>query len=212
MFENLLPLIVQGLGATVFYSVCSTLLGFCLAVPICAMRLSHNRIAYGASTFYVSMFRGIPLIVQLLIAYDCLPELGLDVSPLVAAVFTLGLCTAAYQAEILRGGFLGIPEGQIEAARMGGLSGWQILLYIQVPQAVRLTLPTLTNEAITMVKASSLISVVGVLELTRLAQNIAASTYKPLPAYAAAGLVYLIVTSCVGAAGKQLERKMAVGQ
>jgi polar amino acid transport system permease protein len=212
LLENLLPLIFNGLGATVFYSVCSTLLGFCVAVPICSMRLGHSRIAHGVSTFYVSMFRGVPLIVQLLIAYYCLPELGLDVSPPVAAIFTLGLCTAAYQAEILRGGFLGIPEGQIEAARMAGLSGRQILLYIQVPQAVRLTLPSLSNEAITMVKASSLISVVGVLELTRLAQNIAASSYKPLPAYAAAGLVYLIVTSAVGALGKRLERKMAIGQ
>ncbi|NYH26647.1 amino acid ABC transporter permease [Paraburkholderia bryophila] len=210
LLENLLPFVVKGLGATIFYSLSSASLGFVVAVIVCSMRLTNSRMAYGVSSFYVSMMRGVPLIVQLLIAYYCLPELGINVSPVVAAISTLGLCSGAYQAEILRGGFLGIPGGQIEAARMGGLSGRQILLFIQIPQAVRLTFPALINEATNMVKASSLISVVGVLELTRLAQNIAASTYKPLPAYAGAGLVYLAVTTCVAAFGKKMERKLAI--
>jgi polar amino acid transport system permease protein len=142
---------------------------------------------------YVFFFRGVPMLVQLLLVYYLLPFVGINVSPLVAAISAVSLCSASYIAEILRGGFLSIPPGQIEAARMLGMSPLDMLRRIQVPQAFRLTLPSLVNEMVLLIKASSLISVVGVAELTRTAQNIAASTYRPLEAYLAAGLIYFVI-------------------
>ena len=120
----------------------------------------------------------------------------------------MSLCEAAYLAEILRGGFIGIPHGQLEAAQLLGLSRLHAVLRIQVPQALRTTMPSLVNEMVMLVKASSLISVVGVADITRTAQNIAASTYRPLEAYVAAGLVYLVINGALSLAGHRAERRM----
>lgn len=210
--RDVLPVLWVGLLSTVLYSLGSVTVGFPVAVLLCASRLSRTRLLSGVAAAYVSFFRGVPLMVQLLVAFYVVPALGVDVPPWAAALFTLAFCTAAYMAEILRGGFLAIPYGQVEAAQISGLSHRQILLFIQVPQAVRLTLPSLLNEAITMVKASSLISMVGVLDLTRASQNMATSTLRPLACYALAGLLYLVVTSCVATAGRRLERALAAGR
>jgi polar amino acid transport system permease protein len=202
-----LPDLLQGAAYTVAYSLAAVAIGFVIGTAICAMRLGRSGSGRRVAAVYVSFFRGVPLIVQLLVAYYCLPLIGIDVSSIAAAVATLSLCTAAYLAEILRGGFLGIPNGQIEAARMLGFSRWHILRHIEVPQAVRLTLPALVNETTMMIKASSLVSVVGVLELTRTAQNIATSSFQPLELYAAAGAIYLLCIGVVTALGSVVERR-----
>jgi polar amino acid transport system permease protein len=173
VFLQGLPLLLHAAIATVGISLTGLVIGF-----------------FGA---YVFFFRGVPMLVQLLLVYYLLPFVGINVSPLVAAISAVSLCSASYIAEILRGGFLSIPPGQIEAARMLGMSPLDMLRRIQVPQAFRLTLPSLVNEMVLLIKASSLISVVGVAELTRTAQNIAASTYRPLEAYLAAGLIYFVI-------------------
>ncbi|GAB4064501.1 amino acid ABC transporter permease [Ancylobacter sonchi] len=196
-----LPMLLQASVWTVIYSLSSVAIGFCIGTLVCAAGLSSSRLGRGFSAFYVSFFRGVPLLVQLLISYYCLPLIGVNVPSSVAAVGTLALCTGAYLAEILRGGFLGIPPGLIEAARMVGLSRAKILTRIEVPLAVRLTLPSLVNETTMMVKASSLISVVGVLELTRLAQNIATSTFQPLEIYLTAGAIYFVINGAITLVG-----------
>ncbi|HSI39939.1 MAG TPA: amino acid ABC transporter permease [Xanthobacteraceae bacterium] len=201
------PMLLGAAVWTVVYSLSSVAIGFCIGTLVCAAGLSGSRIGRGFAAFYVSFFRGVPLLVQLLLSYYCLPLFGINVPSSVAAVGTLALCTGAYLAEILRGGFLGIPRGQIEAARMLGLSRPQILTRIEVPLAVRLTLPSLVNETTMMVKSSSLISVVGVLELTRLAQNIATSTFQPLEIYLTAGAIYFAINGVISAAGTLAERR-----
>ena len=127
-------------------------------------------------------------------------------SSAVAAVIGMSLCTSAYQAEILRGGLQSVPRGQIEAADMCGLSAFDTFRRVRLPVAVRLTLPALTSEAIMILKSSSLISVVGVVELTTMAKDLASSTYQPLPIFAAAGLIYLIINLVVAAFGQLAER------
>lgn len=202
-----IPMLLQASVWTVVYSLTSVAIGFCIGTLMCAAGLSQSAAARGVAAFYVSFFRGVPLLVQLLISYYCLPLIGLNVPSSVAAVGTLALCTGAYLAEILRGGFLGIPVGLIEAARMVGISRTQILTRIEVPLAVRLTLPSLVNETTMMVKASSLISVVGVLELTRLAQNIATSTFQPLEIYLTAGAIYFVINGAIGLLGSLAESR-----
>ncbi len=207
-FADTLLLLLTAAQSTVLISLVALAVGFVIAVGICSARISANLLVSRIGAAYIFFFRGVPLLVQLLLTYYLLPFVGINVSPLVAAATAVSLCEAAYLAEILRGGFLGIPRGQLEAAQMLGLSRFNFLTRIQVPQALRLTMPSLVSEMVMLVKASSLISVVGVAEVTRTAQNIAASTYRPLEAYLAAGLIYLGINSMLSIAGHRAEQRL----
>ena len=212
MSWKLFLLLVQACGYTVLISAVSITIGLAIGTAVSgAMLSSHKGLAVAGRTF-VSFFRGAPLLVQLLLIYNLLPMLGLNVPSLVAAVIGLSLCTAAYQAENLRGGFASVPRGLLEAAEMVGLSPFQQFWRIRAPIALRMTLPALINEAIMILKASSLVSVVGVGELTRMAQDLAASTFKPLQLFAAAGLIYFVVNWFVAMGGTALEKSFRWGK
>jgi polar amino acid transport system permease protein len=205
-------LLVEAAGFTVVISGVSIVVGFAIGMGVSAARLSsHPGLAIPARVF-VSFFRGVPLLVQLLLIYNLLPVIGINVPSVVAAVVGLSLCTAAYQAENLRGGFAGVPRGLLEAADMVGLTPFQQLVRIRAPIAFRLTLPALVNEAILILKASSLVSVVGVIELTRMAQNLDTSLYEPLQLYSAAGLLYFIINRGLAFAGTATERRWNWGR
>jgi polar amino acid transport system permease protein len=208
VFAQGFPLLLQAAIATVCISLAGLAIGFFVALAVCAARLSGRPAPRAAAGAYVFVFRGVPLLVQLLLVYYLLPFIGINVPPLVAAVSAVSLCSAAYVAEILRGGFLSIPHGQVEAARMLGIRPFDMLRRVQVPQAFRLTLPSLANEMVLLIKASSLISVVGVAEITRTAQNIAASTYRPLEAYLAAGLIYFVINGTLAALAHLAEHRL----
>ena len=212
MSWKLFWLLVEASRLTIILSAVSISIGFLLASTVCAAVMSDNRTARTAGKLFVSFFRGTPLLVQLLLIYYLLPQIGLNVPSEVAAIVGMSLCTAAYQAEILRGGFSSVPKGLIEAANMCGFSSYSTFRRIRLPIAVQLTIPALTSEAIMMLKSSSLVSVVGVVELTRMAQDLAASTYRPLELYAAAGLVYLIINIVVASLGLGLEKRMSWGR
>ena len=205
MSFKLFMLLVQACGWTLVISFTSIVLGLALGTVVSAAMQSSQRALSWSGRIFVSFFRGAPLLVQLLLIYNLLPMLGLNVPSIVAAIVGLSLCTAAYQAENLRGGFASVPRGLLEAADMLGLSPFQQFWRIRAPIALRMTLPALTNEAIMILKASSLVSVVGVIELTRTAQDLSASTFQPLPLYAAAALLYLVINSAVAVGAKRLE-------
>ena len=208
MSLRLVELLLWAAGNTVLISAISVAIGLAIGLAVCAAKLADRRWLSLPATLFVSFFRGVPLLVQLLLIYNLLPVLGLNVPSVVAAIAGLSLCTAAYQAENLRGGFNSVPKGLLEAADMLGLGPWQQLLRIRAPIALRLTLPVLVNEAILIVKASSLISVVGVIELTRMAQNLAAGTFRPLLFYTAAGAIYLAINWLVAGGGTLTERML----
>ena len=213
MSWQLFWLLLEAARLTVLLSIVSIgIVGFLLATLVCAGMLSPNRSAATAGRLFVSFFRGTPLLVQLLLIYYLLPRIGLDVPSYVAAIAGMSLCTAAYQAEIMRGGFNGVPVGLVEAADMCGLSRFDTFRRIRLPIAFRLTLPALINEWIMMLKSSSLVSVVGVVELTRMAQDLAASTYRPLELYAAAGFIYLCINILVALLGRGLEARLSWGR
>jgi polar amino acid transport system permease protein len=203
-----LPLLLHASVMTLAISAAGLFIGFFIALLVCSARLSVHRAWRIAGTVYVRVFRGVPLLVQLLFVYYLLPFVGVNVPPVVAAISAVSLCTAAYIAEILRGGFLTLPPGQNEAAMMLGLKPLDRLFRVQIPQVMRATLPSLVNEMVLLIKASSLISVVGVAEVTRTAQNIAASTYQPLEAYAAAGLIYFIICGALSLMAHSAERRL----
>ena len=212
MSMRLFELMLKAAGNTILLSTISIAIGLMLGLVICAGKLSPKAAFRWPATIFISFFRGVPLLVQLLLIYNLLPVMGIMVPSVVAAVVGLSLCTAAYQAENLRGGFNSVPRGLLEAADMVGLDAFQQFRRIRAPIALRLTIPALVNEAILILKASSLISVVGVIELTRMAQNLSASTYKPLLFYATAGALYLAINWIVAGGGSLAERFVRTGR
>ena len=204
-------ILLIGAVTTLAVSFIGNVLGLIVAIGICVMRLSLNRAMRIAGAAYVSFFRGVPLLVQLLIVYYFLPLIGFDLPPFFAAVIGLGLCTAAYQAENLRGGFLIIPRGQAEAARAFGYTRAQTLRCVLIPQALRAAAPALINEMILILKASSLVSVVGVADLTRESQNIVARDLQPIKWYLIAALIYLVINLVLARLGVSIEKRLNVG-
>ncbi|WP_283192559.1 amino acid ABC transporter permease [Rhizobium sp. AN80A] len=208
MSLKLFELLLQASIYTVTISVVSILIGFAIAIGLSGMLLSKKTLFVLPAQVFISFFRGVPLLVQLLLIYNLLPAIGLNVPSIVAAIAGMSLCTAAYQAENLRGGFASVSVGLIESAEMVGMTPGQIFRRIKAPIALRLTFPALVNEAILILKASSLVSVVGIIELTRMAQDLAGSTFLPLQIFAAAGLIYLGINWIVAIAGGLIERSL----
>ncbi len=194
---------------TLLVSVLGIAVGLVLGALVCAAALSPSRALRGLAALWVSFFRGVPLLVQLLLFYYLLPVIGINVPAMVAAVGTVGVCSSAYIAEIWRGAIAALPKGQTEAALVIGMAPRHVWTRIVLPQAIATSLPSLVNELILLVKASSLVSVVGILELTRASQAEAATTFRPLEVYLAAACIYLAINLCLALAGRQLERGLA---
>ncbi|MBP1884621.1 amino acid ABC transporter permease [Sinorhizobium mexicanum] len=195
---------------TLLISVLGIGLGLVIGTLICAARLSPYPPLRRFAAIWVSFLRGVPLLVQLLVFYYTLPVIGLDVPPMVAAVVTVGICASAYISEIWRGAIAALPKGQTEAAVAIGMNPRDVWTRVILPQAVALSLPALINELILLVKASSLVSVVGILEITRASQAQAATTFRPLEVYIAAACIYLLINLCLAALGRYLEHRTAV--
>lgn len=199
--QEALPAFLRASVATLLVSLAAIALGFAAGAVIAAATTVRARLPRAIAATYISFFRGVPLLVQLLLAYYALPFVGLDIPAIVAAIGTLGLCCAAYMAEILRGGLATVPPGSVEAARLLGLTPVQAFLRIRLPIAAAAMRPAIVGEAIMIMKASSLISVVGILELTRASQALASSTFRPLESYALCGALYLVINFALMAAG-----------
>lgn len=208
MSLKLFELLLKASLYTIGISLISILIGFVVAILLSGAMLSGRKLFSAPAQIFISFFRGVPLLVQLLLIYNLLPVIGINVPSIVAAIVGLSLCTAAYQAENLRGGFASVPRGLIESAEMVGFTPGQAFRRIKVPIALRLTFPALVNEAILILKASSLVSVVGIVELTRMAQDLAGSTFLPLDIFASAGLIYLMINWVVARTGGLIERSL----
>ncbi len=194
-------LLISGLGIA---------LGLVIGTLICAARLSPSGLLRRFAALWVSFLRGVPLLVQLLVFYYSLPMIGIDVPPIVAAVICVGICASAYISEIWRGSINALPKGQTEAAVAIGMRPRDVWTRVILPQAFAMSLPALVNELILLVKASSLVSVVGILEITRASQAHAATTFRPLEVYIAAACIYLAINLCLSALGRYLEHRTAI--
>jgi polar amino acid transport system permease protein len=171
-----------------------------------ASRLAARR---QVSKFYIWFIRGTPTLIQIFIVYFGFPQIGLRLSPFVAGVLALGFNGGAYIAEIVRSGLSAIPKGQMESAQALGMGRWQVMTRIILPQVFRVILPPATNEAITMVKNTSLLSTITVVELTLYSQTIIATTFRPFEFYIATALIYLVMTTLISQAAGRMERHYA---
>lgn len=159
---------------------------------------------------WVTMFRGTPMLVQILFVFYVLPQFGVMIAPFWAATFAIGLNSSAYISQIIRSGIQVIAKGQIEAAHTLGLSSWLTKRYIVFPQALRTTLPSLGNELITLVKDSSLASIIGVMELAKEGSIIRSRTYDAFSILLAVSLIYLVITGLLSVGVGMLERRLKI--
>lgn len=190
--ESLFPLLRSSL-LTINLTVISMAIGACLALPLALGRLSTNRWLAGFCFSYIYYFRGTPLLVQIFLIYYGLPQIGLTLSAYISALLSLTLNTAAYTAEIIRGGILAVPAGEIESAYAMGMTRWQVLRRIILPQMIGFALPAYGNEIILQIKATSLASTITLMDLTGMARTLAAETYAPLEIFSIAGIIYLVI-------------------
>ncbi len=205
------PIFMKGLQTTLLISVVSIILGFIGGILIGMCRISRNPLVYGASSVYVEAFRGTPLLIQIFLIYLGLPQMGIYIdSPLVAGLIALSLNSAAYQSEIFRGGVQSISIGQIEAARSLGMTYNQALFNVVIPQALRNALPPYTNEFITMIKDSSLVMTIGVLELTLRGKLISATTGQSIPVLLFVAILYFVLTFSTSRILRYVERRFAI--
>lgn len=204
-----LPTLLAAAPITLGYALAAMLLGLPLALLVALARLSRIGPLRWMSGVYVSFMRGTPLLVQIFVIYYGLPSFGITVSPLVGGVAALTLNSAAYLSETIRAAVLSVPRGQWEAAYSLGLTPRQTLRLIILPQAARVALPSLGNTLIGLVKDTSLVSVITVVELLRSAQLVIARTFEPFGPYLAAALIYWAISSLLELVQRRLEVQLA---
>ncbi|CAD6533862.1 amino acid ABC transporter permease [Paraburkholderia sabiae] len=207
MGDSLWPLLYAGLVFTVPLTLVSFAIGLALAFIVALTRLFGPKWSVAIVRFYVWLFRGSPLLVQLFVIFYGLPNVGIVLDPLTAAIIGFSLNVGAYNSEVIRGVIESIPKGQWEAAYSMGMTRAQALRRAILPQAARVALPPLSNSFIALVKDTSLAAVLTVPEIFQAAQRIASVTYEPLILYTEAALIYLVFSSVLSSAQVRLERR-----
>lgn len=206
---DILPLLLQGAGITIEVSALSVFFGLLIGLAVAIARLSGCKPLSILAACYVDFIRGTPLLVQIFLVYFALPNIiGHRVDPFFAAISACSVNSGAYVAEIFRGGIQSIDRGQMEAGRSLGLTWWQTMKFIIIPQAFKRIIPPMGNEFIAMLKDSSLVSVIGFEELTRRGQLIIARTYASFEVWLAVAFVYLIMTFAVSRLVGIMEKRM----
>ena len=202
---------LMGAALTLFICFAAMIASTILALAAALGRLSSNGVMFGVSTFYTSFFRGTPLLLQILLVYLGLPQIGIVLTPIPAAVIALSLCYGAYSAEIFRAGILAVSHGQREAARALGLRESLIMWLVVLPQAMRLIIPPLGNQFIAMLKDSSLVSVLGAWELMYMARTHGRAEFKYMEMLIAAALIYWGMSAVFELVQSRIERKFGKG-
>ncbi len=211
VLEPYMPLLAGAVWVTLKFTFFSTIMGFLGGFILALVTLSKNRIASFLAKAYISVFRGTPLLVQLMLIYFATPQItSYTISPLEAGVLSFGLNSAAYISEALRGGILSVDRGQWEAAMSLGVPPYRFVLDVILPQAIKNALPSLVNESIMLLKDSSLVSVIGVADTLRWADLIQAKTFRAFEAFIVAAAVYYVLVMLLNLIGSYLEKKVRV--
>ena len=192
---------------TVVLSFLSLALAVYFGAFLAAGKLYGNRLIRFICSAYVEIIRGTPLLIQLYLLYYGLPNLGIQLNAFVAAILGLGMNYAAYETEIYRAGLLSVSKGQEEAARSLGMTGWQTLRFVLIPQAVRTILPPSTNDFIALFKDTSLVSIITVMELTRAYTTAATTTYRFLELGLTTALLYFLMSFPLSLWSRALEKR-----
>ncbi len=204
------PFFLEAAWLTIVLSVLTAVLGLICGTLGAFARLSRFAILRFIAAAYVSVFRGTPALIQLFILYFGGPQIGIQLDAFEAGVIGLGINAGAYMAETIRGGIISIDKGQREAARTLGLSHWQAMYKIILPQAARLMVRPLGVNLNMLIKATALVAAISVVELTYTAQRYIGSTYKPFEMFLLAGVLYMIIIYVTGRGVVWLDRKVQI--
>lgn len=199
--------LMEGLVVTLQISAISAIATLAIALITALLRLSDSIVGHSIATLYIELIRNTPLLVQIYLLYFVFgPFLGLD--RFTTAVLALALFQGAYTAEILRSGLINLPKGQFEACKTLGLSSFNSYRYVVLPQVIRKTLPSLTNELVSLVKNSSIVSVMAIFDLTTEGRNIVSDTAMPFEIWFTVAAIYLVITLSLSGLSAWLEHRM----
>ncbi|KAF5990684.1 amino acid ABC transporter permease [Streptomyces sp. WAC00263] len=202
------PELLKAMGVTLTLGVVSFVLGSALGMLVGLARISRFRLLKALAIAYVSVFRGTPLLIQIMLVYYGLPQIGILIEPIPSAVLALTVYAAAYLSENFRAGIIAVDRGQWEAAHSMGMPYWRMLRRIVAPQAVRVALPPIGSRFIALMKDTSLASAVTVVELTRAAESIGSSTFRYMEAFLVAGAAYWLINTLLSVGQGALERRL----
>ncbi|URN96597.1 MAG: ABC transporter permease subunit [Candidatus Pristimantibacillus lignocellulolyticus] len=209
VLEGYVPYIMKGVGVTLLFTLVSAVLGFILGSLLSLCKISGIKPLEWFATAYTSIFRGTPLLVQLMLIYYATPQLtGYDIPALLAAGLAFGLNSAAYLSETIRAGIMAVDKGQREAAIALGIPYRKMMISIIFPQALRNILPALVNECVALIKESSLVSVIGVADLMRRADVVRASTFRSFEALLLIAAIYYVLVLVLTSLARMLERRL----
>jgi len=217
------PTLLEGTLVTLSVALASLAIAAVLGLAAASMRLARSRALQGLALAYTTLIRGVPdLVLMLLVFYggqlavnELAARLGhadyIDIDPFVAGVLTIGFIFGAYLAETFRGAFLAVPAGQREAGLACGMSRWQVMRRILLPQMLRQALPALGNNWLVLIKSTAIVSVIGLNDMMQRAGQAAGATREPFVFYAAAGAIYLAITGVSELGLRALAQRLAVG-
>lgn len=214
VIEYATPLLIEGIKITIYISLLAILMGVIIGLVSCLFGLSKNPVLRSVSKAYVWVIRGTPMIVQAIFVFYGVPQFirlfvdTFNFTPFMAGLITLSLNAGAYLSEIFRGGILAVPNGQVEAARSLGLSQARTMLKVVLPQAFKIALPSMVNQFIITVKDTSILSVIGLAEITNKANTYVGSTYRYFETYILVAIYYLVVISILMVISNYLEKKI----
>ncbi|WP_371874199.1 amino acid ABC transporter permease [Agromyces flavus] len=208
LLESVGPLVLGAVTGTIPLALASFAIGLVLALAVALMRLSKNRIVSNIARFYVSVIRGTPLLVQLFVIFYGMPSIGITIDPWPSAIAAFSLNVGGYAAEIIRAAILSVPKGQWEAGYTIGMSSATTLRRVILPQAARVSVPPLSNTFISLVKDTSLASLILVTEMFRVAQEIAAFSTEFLLVYLEAALIYWVICLALSGGQSALEKRL----
>ena len=206
---NMVTYIVGGIWVTIGVTLIALPMGFALGLALALIRVYGGALASRLAAIYGAAMRAVPPVVLLFVLFFVIAG-AVDLSPFLAGSFSLGVISSAYQAEIFRGAINSVGGSQMMAARAVGMNRWSAIRFIVLPQALRLAIPSWSNEAATVVKDSSLVYALGVAEVLRRAQFQAARTYQPLLAFGIAAVIYFILTFITNRVLDYVERRTAI--
>lgn len=213
-FSVLFPyahLVWEAVGITLKIGILSFITSVCIAIIVGSLRARKlPKVVRFILTAYVEFFRGTPLLVQLFVIYYGLPSFGLMIDPIAASVFTMGLNSGSYLSEVVRAAVMSVDKGQYEAAAILGYNSLQTTIHVVLPQALRIAVPSFMNGFSSIVKETSLVSVLPIIELTKLGNQIYAKTYHPFEIYISLAILYFIMTYFVTFFAKWIERRLSV--
>lgn len=211
LLKDTFPRLMDGLGWTLKLTVISLLIAIVLGLIFGLMKMSRSKILRGIASVYIDIIRGTPLIVQAFFIYFGIPAaLGVRLEAETAAIISLSLNAGAYSAEIFRGGIQAVNKGQMEAARSLGLPYSRAMIKVILPQAFRITIPSLINQVIITLKDTSILSVIGVRELTQTGKIIIANNMRSFEMWAIIGVIYLIIVMLLSRLSMRLERRLSI--